>query len=151
MTTAVFLICTTLVTNVGNGSIVTKECHEVQPQTALASPEKTSTNVVEELPPERITNISKEPDLVQETMAAPKANPVVVPRVVSPVMQRAVPPAATVKRFKAKRVKIATHHKRYQKRRVARRVEVMPTVSSATQPTQKLSIWQRLKNVVSGR
>jgi hypothetical protein len=137
MSTAAIVLCTTLVMNVGNGSVVTRECHVEEPRVEAALPVT--------VPPGGIEQISSE--IAEEVPVENTVNPAVTAKPDNAVISKKKPPIATVKRVKPNRTKLAKytpHRKHYRSRR---KIAVITAVTDTQRPPKKPTLWDRFKKI----
>ncbi len=136
MTPATLLLCTTIITNINHGSVVTREC---QPQPA-------QIEVITEAPAEAAPAPAALPKPVAPFPSASLKN------AASPLTLAAGDTAEpkeqiTVRQAKPKRARVANHTPRRQFTRRAPQVEVVPTAYASAQPAKRLSFWERLNQL----
>ena len=151
MSAAAILVCTTLITNAGNGSIVTRECHAVEPQSAVAAPASADINTTPS--PASITTkeTSLEPVVGQDDVAVPKPEPATT--IVKPAEVVAKPAAAVVKPAKPKRTGFAKYVPHHKMHKTSRGVGTTPEAYAILQPAlrhrppKKPTVWAKVRNL----
>jgi hypothetical protein len=137
MSTAAIVLCTTLVMNVGNESVLTKECRVEEPRIEVASPRTDVPKNVEQITTEAAT------ESIPETTDVTPVENTVPPRKVVAVKTK--PAAVVVKHVRPKRAKLTTHVSHRKHFRAKRRYTVVAAATSTPLPPKKPTLWDRLK------
>lgn len=160
MTVAAILICTTLVTNVGNMSIATNDCREVAPPMVMKAPAENKTVSLKQ-PPPATTN-----ETVVERWAEKAATEV---QPANSVDLQAMLPAndsfsptvdakpAIAKSAKPNRMKAAKQSQNRKLRKAPRRAMGAREANRIQRPAvqhrqpKKLTAWEKLQGILIGR
>jgi hypothetical protein len=160
MTVAAILICTTLVTNVGNTSVVTNDCREVAPPMVMKAPVENKSVAFMRPPPVTINETVVQPWAERAETEVQPAYSVDLQSIISaddPLSPLAVAKPAIAKSAKPIRLKAAkqTQNRKLRKaprcalgNRQANRIQ-RPAIQ-LRQP-KKLTAWEKLQGILIGR
>lgn len=160
MSVAAILLCTTLVTNVGNTSVATRDCREVAPPMVMKAPVQ-NTTVAYMQPPVATNNqtvvarwTEKSATEVQSANSVELQAMLPVNGTVSPTEASKPAIAKPVKPYRMKAAKQSQNRKlRKTPRRVKETREANRISRPAIQhrPAKKLSAWEKLQGMLIGR
>ena len=160
MSLAAILICTTLVTNVGNMSIVTNDCREVAPPMVMKAPTENKTVAFMQPPPVTVNETVVERWVEKAETEVQPANSVDLQAMlpandsVSPTVE---PKPAIAKSAKPNRMKAAKHFQNRKLRKAPRRAMGTREANRIQRPAiqhrqpKKLTAWEKLQGILIGR
>ena len=122
MAIATFLICTTFVTNVPDGSVVTRECRAEAPRIEVAE-----HSSLAKLPLRTINDVTITAQ--EHAAAAPAANP---------------PPPSAAKPLGPQHAKRVVHMRWHRRHAGCCSVEVLPAADVAPKQVKRISFWDQL-------
>jgi hypothetical protein len=160
MTIAAILLCTTLVTNVGNTSVVTRDCREVAPPIVMKAPTESKTialiqpaaATINDLKFERWSN--KAETQVQAARSVSLQAMLPAEDAIAPTV---APEPAIAKPANTKRVRAAKYSQNRKLRKVSRRAVEIREANRMQRPAvqyrdpRKLTPWERLKGIMISR
>ncbi len=160
MSLAAILICTTLVTNVGNTSVVTNDCREVAPPMVMKAPTENKTVAFMQPPPATVNETVVEPWAEKAETEVQPASSVDLQATlpendsVSPTVE---PKLTVAKSAKPNRVKAAKQSQNRKLRKAPRRAMGIREANRIQRPAiqlrqpKKLTAWEKLQGILIGR
>lgn len=154
------LICTTLVTNVGNTSIVTNDCREAPAPIVMKVPVENKTTTIMQPPPALKSGTVVGQSFDRATVEVQPANTVDLQAMaaatdaVSPIL---APKPVFATDAKPKRVKAQKQSQSRKLRKAPRRAMAIREANGIPRPaiqqrqTRKLTAWEKLQGILIGR
>ncbi len=160
MSSVVLLLCTTIISNTGNASIVTRDCRP-QEAASLETHETVLAKPVTEIPAENVTDVARQPSALPPAIEPPAELPKAVaalpkPSVPEVAPSEARPPETPVKakparaaetHVKPRRTRLASHTPRRHHVRRTRQTDAIQVASEASPPVKKATLWDKLKKL----
>ena len=160
MTIAAILLCTTLVTNVDNTSVVTRECREVMPPIVMKAPTENMSIAYMQPAPETMNGPKVdlwEKKVVTQVQAARSVSLQAMLPAEEAVEPTVVPAPAVLKSVKPKRLKAAKQSQNRKLRKAPRRAAEIRDANRMQRPAaqqakpKKLTAWEKLKGILISR